>query len=229
GLGQLITEYQAHSGAVNTSTTPKVQYAHSEMAGGVNNSRLVSMTYPNGRVLNYVYGTSGSLNDTISRVGSITDTSGTLEALTYLGLDTVVTRNYPLPVFALTYIKLSGEANGDAGDEYTRLDRFGRAVDQRWWRNSNNTTLDRFQYGYDRDGNRLYRNNLLNSAFSELYHVNGASNGYDGLNQLTAFSRGTLSDTNSDGVPDTISSPSHSQSFSMDVAGNFSSVTTDGT
>jgi len=29
GLGQLITEYQAHSGAVNTSTTPKVQYAYS--------------------------------------------------------------------------------------------------------------------------------------------------------------------------------------------------------
>src|SRR5207237_8525685 len=26
GLGQLITEYQSHSGAVNTSTSPKVQY-----------------------------------------------------------------------------------------------------------------------------------------------------------------------------------------------------------
>ena len=28
GLGQLTTEYQATSGAVNTSTTPKVQYAY---------------------------------------------------------------------------------------------------------------------------------------------------------------------------------------------------------
>lgn len=27
GLGQLITEYQAHGGAVNTGSTPKVQYA----------------------------------------------------------------------------------------------------------------------------------------------------------------------------------------------------------
>src|SRR5207302_6379221 len=52
GLGQLITEYQAHSGAVNTSTTPKVQYAYSEMASGANHSRQVSITYPNGRVLN---------------------------------------------------------------------------------------------------------------------------------------------------------------------------------
>src|SRR5205823_2044539 len=46
GLGQLITEYQAHSGAVNTSTSPKVQYTYSEMAGGANHSRLTSITYP---------------------------------------------------------------------------------------------------------------------------------------------------------------------------------------
>src|SRR5262249_17838887 len=48
-------------------------------------------------------------------------------------------------------------------------------------------------------------------------------------NQLTDFSRGVLSDTNSDGVPDTISSASHSQSWSLDAVGNWSSVTTDGT
>jgi hypothetical protein len=50
----------------------------------------------------------------------------------------------------------------------------------------------------------LYKNNLVNSAMSELYHANGASNGYDQLGQLTAFARGTLSDTNSDGVPDRV-------------------------
>src|SRR5262249_32368073 len=48
GLGQLTTQWQSAAGAVNTSTTPKVQYAYSEMAGGANHSRLVSMTYPNG-------------------------------------------------------------------------------------------------------------------------------------------------------------------------------------
>jgi hypothetical protein len=31
---------------------------------------------------------------------------------------------------------------------------------------------------------------------SELYHANGAANGYDPLGQLTAFARGTLSDAN---------------------------------
>jgi hypothetical protein len=31
----------------------------------------------------------------------------------------------------VTYIKQTGESNGDAGDQYTGLDRFGRIVDQR--------------------------------------------------------------------------------------------------
>src|SRR5581483_1977608 len=81
GLGQLITEYQAHGGAVNTSTTPKVQYAYSEMASGANHSRLVSMTYPNGREIDYNY--ASGLDGTISRLSSITDGSTTLESYDY--------------------------------------------------------------------------------------------------------------------------------------------------
>src|SRR5207245_1141682 len=77
GLSQLITEYQATSGAVNTSTTPKVQYAYSEMTGGANHSRPVTITYPNGRVLNYNYNTG--LDNTISRLSSISDSGVTLE------------------------------------------------------------------------------------------------------------------------------------------------------
>jgi hypothetical protein len=44
----------------------------------------------------------------------------------------------------------------------------------------------------DRNGNRLYRDNLVNSAFDLLYHANGGSAGYDGLNQLTEFRRGAM-------------------------------------
>src|SRR5205823_10754962 len=51
GLGQLITEYQSYNGAVNTSSTPKVQYTYSEMSGGANHSRLTSIVYPNGRTI----------------------------------------------------------------------------------------------------------------------------------------------------------------------------------
>src|SRR5262249_12626261 len=137
GLGQLTTEYQAHSGAVNTSTTPKVQYAYSEMAGGANHSRLISLTYPNGRVLNYNY--ASGLDSTISRLSSLSDNSVTLESYAYLGAGTVVKRAHPEPGIDLTYIKQSGESNGDAGDQFTGLDRFGRVVDQRWIVSSSGT------------------------------------------------------------------------------------------
>jgi RHS repeat-associated protein len=229
GLGQLSQEWQSHSGAVNTNTTPNVQYGYTLMSGGVNNSRLTSMTYPNGKVLNYNYGTAGGLNDTISRLDSLSDSSGTLEQYTYLGLDTVVKRAHPQPGVDLTYIKQSGESNGDAGDQYTGLDRFGRVVDQRWINTGTNTATDRFQYGYDRDSNALYRNNLVNTAFGELYHASGAGNGYDNLNQLSGFLRGVLSASQQNGPLDTISNPSTTESWSPDALGNFSSITTNGT
>ena len=149
GLGQLITEYQEHGGAVNTSTSPKVQYTYSEMSGGANHSRLTGIVYPDGMTLSYNY--ASGLDDAISRLSSISDTSGTLESYSYLGLGTVVIRSHSQPGVDLTYVKQSGESNGDAGDQYTGLDRFGRVVDQRWIKTSSGTATDRFQYGYDRD------------------------------------------------------------------------------
>jgi RHS repeat-associated protein len=223
GLGQLITEYQAVSGVVNTSTTPKVHYSYSEMSGGANHSRLVSMTYPNGRVLTYNY--ASGLDSNISRLSSISDGSTTLESYAYLGLNTVVRRAHPEPGVDLTYIKLSGESNGDAGDQYTGLDRFGRVVDQRWIVSSSGTATDRFLSGYDRNGNPQYRDNPVNRAFGELYHANGSSNGYDQLNQLTDFARGTLN-TAKDSVSGTAS---RTQSWTFDALGNWTSVTTDST
>jgi hypothetical protein len=215
GLGQLIEEWQSHSGAVNTSTTPNVQYGYSLMAGGANHSRLTSLTYPNGKVLNYNY--NSGLDDSISRLSSLFDSSGTLEAYTYLGLDTVVKRAHPQPNVDLTYI---GSGTGDAGDQYTGLDRFGRIVEQKWWNNTTITATDDFKYGYDRDSNRLYRTNELNHNFDELYHVNGSGNGYDNLNQLIAFARGVLNASH-----DTITSPTHSITWSLDALGNFTSTT----
>ena len=205
GLGQLTTEYQSTAGTVNTTTTPNVQYAYTQMANGVNNSRQVSMTYPNGRVLNYNYNTG--IDNSISRLSSISDSSATLEAYTYLGLGTVVKRAHPQPGVDLTYIKQTGESNGDAGDQYTGLDRFGRVVDQRWIVASTGVATDRFQYGYDQNSNVMFRNNLVNTSFGELYHASGAGNGYDGLNQLTNFSRGVLSQSQNGTMLDTIASP----------------------
>ena len=66
GLGQLITEYQEHGGAVNTSTSAKVQYTYTEMSGG-NHSRLTSIVYPNGRTITYNYATGLANNITSIR------------------------------------------------------------------------------------------------------------------------------------------------------------------
>src|SRR5215510_11483498 len=99
------------------------------MTGGANHSQPTNMTYQNGRVLDYVYGIG--LDTTISMLTSLSSNSTTLESLSYLGLATVVKRAHSQPGVDLTYIKQSGESNGDAGDQYTGLDRFGRVVDQR--------------------------------------------------------------------------------------------------
>ena len=44
GLGQHTNEYQSHSGAVNTSSTPQVQYGYNQMSDLANNSRPTSLT-----------------------------------------------------------------------------------------------------------------------------------------------------------------------------------------
>jgi RHS repeat-associated protein len=227
GLGQLTAEYQAHGGAVDTSSTPAVRYAYSEMAGGANHSRLVSMTYPNGRALSYNY--AAGVDGAVSRLTSLSDNAdgtGVLEAYTYLGLSTAVKRTRPQPGEELTYVKRAGEMTGDAGDQYTGLDRFGRVVDQRWLNSSSGAPLEEYRSGYDRDGNRLDRENVVNALFSELYHSSAdPTSGYDGLNRLTDFSRGQLNATH-----DGLTGPaSRSQSWQLDALGNWSAVTSDGT
>ena len=215
GLGQLVEEYQEHSGAVNVSTTPSVEYTYSEMAGGANHSRLTGVVYPDGKVLTYNY--ASGLDSTISRLSSLSDTSGTLEAFAYLGLGTVVERSRPQADSELTYVKQGAEPNGDAGDQYAGLDRFGRVADQRWIDSTAGTDLDRYEYGYDRGSNRLYKDNLVNTALGEVYT-------YDGTGQLTSFDRGTLNGTK-DGITGTVA---RSQDWDYGAQGNWDSLTTDG-
>jgi RHS repeat-associated protein len=214
GLGQLTAEYQSHG--MNAGT---VQYAYNAMgAQGPNYSREISMTYPSGRKIDYNY---MGFDNTISRLTSIqNDADGQiLEQYTYLGEGTVVQRAHPENGVNVTYIG----APGDAGDQYTGLDRFGRVVDQKWVQGS--TPTDEFQYGYDRDSNPLYRNNTIRADMGELYHRSGAGYGYDNLNQLTDFSRGTLSASGgTGGVLDTIAQPNYNQNWSLDALGNWTAL-----
>jgi len=62
----------------------------------------------------------------------------------------------------------------------------------------------------------------VDAALSDLYE-------YDNLNQLTDFARGVLSDSNSDGILDSVASPSRTQAWDLDAMGNWQSLSTNGT
>eukprot|EP00456_Euglypha_rotunda_P092145 TRINITY_DN96_c2_g4_i2.p1 TRINITY_DN96_c2_g4~~TRINITY_DN96_c2_g4_i2.p1 ORF type:complete len:480 (+),score=98.55 TRINITY_DN96_c2_g4_i2:574-2013(+) len=153
-FGQLITDYQSHAGAVNTSTTPKVQYGFAN--GSANTVRPTTITCPNGRVLTFDYSTSGTMPDACSRIDSIKDSSQTLVQYAYLGVKTFVTADYQQPNVKWTMADLSGSNDPNTGDIYSGLDRFGRVKDNRWYNYGNSTDVDRVKHGYDRAGNRLY-------------------------------------------------------------------------
>jgi uncharacterized delta-60 repeat protein/RHS repeat-associated protein len=234
GLGQLVTQYQEHSGSVNTNTSAKVQYSYDEMSGDSNNSRLLRMTYPDGRVIDYGY--NSGIDDSISRLSFIADDfagspSTHLEEYTYLGLGTVVKRAHPQSHVDLSLI---GTSDGQAGDLYTGLDRFGRVVDQNWTNTFSNTAIDRFKYGYDADSNVLYKQNTVSATNSELYHANSTTSGdtnraYDGLNRLIDFARGTLSSSgNNGGMLDTVATSSETSNWDLDQLGNSNDVSSTG-
>jgi RHS repeat-associated protein len=212
-FGQLTSEWQSHTGLVNLTTTPRVQYAYFQSGVGTQ-TRLSQMTYPDGYTL--------SLNSTgydlvagrvtnISGAQAGSGTSGVLEAFKYLGASTAAERSRPEVGIMLTMATTTG-ITGDGGDKYTGLDRFGRVVDQRWITGSGSsaTDVDRHGYTYDEHGNRTGRSNALAAAFSETY-------GYEGLNQLQSFTRG---DTES---------PSLTQGWQFDALGNWTTFTTNGT
>jgi RHS repeat-associated protein len=216
GLGQLTADSQYHGDPALVSPGV-VGYAYAELANGANNSRLLSLTYPNGRVLydNYASG----LDSSISRLTSLSDNAdgtGVLESYRYLGLATVVERDHPGSQVNQTYISQTG-GTGDGGDKYVGLDRFGRVVDQNWYPSGGATAHEEYGYGYDRDGNRLYRQDFQHSGSDDLY-------AYDGLSQLATFQRGMLNASHTG-----LTGPaSHSQVWTVDALGNFTQVQTDG-
>lgn len=213
GFGQLTQEYQDHFGPVNPLSTPKVTYSYSEASGG-NHSRLTTTTYPNGRTVQYEY--DPGVDTAISRLSRLTgDAVGgglkSYEEYDYLGAMTMIERGRPESGIKLTMVSQNGSV-GDAGDQYTGLDRFGRVVDQRWIEGSGGsaTDIDRYTYQFDRNSNRTSRINQLDAAFSETY-------AFDGVDRLVDFARGG----GGSGPQD--------QQWNLDALGNWTTITSDGT
>ena len=207
GFQQLIEEQQEHSGAV-TGSSANVQYGYASGTGSTNYIRPISVTYPNGRVISFIYAAGRDTN--LNRVTTIQDPSAVLARYTYLGLSTVVRIAYPQP---LVWLDLWGGASG----VFAGLDLFNRIIDQRWQNNTASTPadIDRYQYGYDQDYNRLWKANLMTTGLDEFY-------AYDPLNRLTLMQRGTLN-TGKTGITGT---PVREMDWTLDITGNWPSYVT---
>jgi len=213
-FAQVTHDYQAHAGAVNTSTTPKVQYGYAN--GSANTVRPTTLTYPDGRVLTYSYGSADSMPDALSRVASIVDDdagSTHLADYSYLGLGTFVEVDYTEPDIEYTLVGTAGGNDPDTGDIYRGFDRFGRVKDSYWYDYGSSSDVDRIKYGYDRNGSRLYRENTVatanNAYFDEKYL-------YDLIDRLKHMDRGRLT-AQKDGVTD----KTFAQCWTLDATGNW--------
>ena len=220
-FGQLIADYQSHSGAVNTGSTPKVQYGYANGSG--NTIRPTSLTYPNGRVISYDYSTAGSIPDASSRIDAIKDGGTALAQYSYLGLGTFVITDYTEPDIKWLLNDLSGTNDPDTGDIYSGLDRFGRVKDNRWYNYGGSADTDRIKYGYDRAGNRIWRQNTvatsLGKDFDEFYL-------YDGIHRLKDMQRGTL---NAGKTAITGGTSTFAECWGLDTTGNWSNYRQDDT
>ena len=197
-FGLLTTEHQEHDGAVNGNTL-SVGYQYAAAAKGL---RPTAVVYPNGRHVRFDYGEDDA-DDYLNRVQKIQDHDyATLAAYTYLGLGRIVVEDFAEPQVKLNYTAAGA------------LDRFGRVVDQVWQRyGANPETLESFRYGYDRAGNRLWRENLKSASrdLDELY-------AYDEIYRLIDAERGDLVEQSGQKV---IANSTFAQQWNLDGLGNW--------
>ena len=217
-FGQLTADYQSHSGAVDMVTTPKVAYAYTDGSSG--HIRPTRLVYPNSRILRYEY--SSGTDDALNRVSFLADDAsgavGThLAEYAYLGTNHFVQVTYPEPNLRYDL------AHGTGDDPYDGLDRFDRIIDLVWRNQTQGVDVERIQHGYDRAGNRLWRETPVAAAnganLDELY-------AYDGVNQLVAFVRGDLNAAKNGFVTGT---KSLAQEWALDATGNWSGFKEDAT
>ena len=113
------------------------------------------------------------------------------------------------------------------GEVLTESDaRFGRVVDEVWQTEGQTPTiLDEYKYGYDADGNVLWKENAVAHDLTTPVNLDEVY-GYNGLNELTSVSRGVTWDTATDQIMS--STQDFSQSWGLDGVGNFSTFDDNG-
>ncbi|HDZ22408.1 hypothetical protein LCGC14_0409330 [marine sediment metagenome] len=231
--GNIDKEYQDHAGAV-AGTEPYVQYSYDSSAG----NRLEWVRYPNGRYVHYTYGDDDTITDRLAIVAGIYDDDGSTAGeydgsdtafaeYTYVGLGAIVKRTTPTAAvsggLALMF--------GDSTNNYNGYDNLGRVAKIIWQNAAASATFDRFDYGYDGGGNRLYKKNAQGGTnadkHSELYHEESVAVGseYDDLNRLLEFHRGQLAT----GERSIEAYDAGAQLFGLDQLGNWATFKDDAT
>ncbi|MEM9109413.1 MAG: hypothetical protein AAGC72_05265, partial [Planctomycetota bacterium] len=195
GFYNLVTEYQQHGAAVNTSTSPSVQYAYdTSLSGSYYDKayRLKTTTYPNGRVIHHTYDghvvDGASIDDRIARANGLADDSTTtpgtpgdsITAYSYLGSGRVAIKDLPTPEIKLDYF-------GGTPGTYAGLDKFNRITDQRWvaYGGSADEDLIHIAHDYDQNSRRLYDYRKKSPSYSKAYE-------WDKLDRISSYSLGNL-------------------------------------
>lgn len=224
-FGQLAKDVQSHTGDV-TSDAPAVCYDHIPAID--NCTALLGITYPNGRQIDNDLGPADGTNAWLGRPGNLhdSDTGAPIAHYQYLGRGVIVTTAYPQPGIALTYLQEGGTTR-DTGDPYCGLDNFGRIIDHRWITTGNppSTTpidLDRHQYAYDPDSQRIWKRNPVSANQTVPRHFDERYN-HDALRQLTLRQRGQLSPD----APVMPGTPEQEETWDYDPAGNWKTYAQD--
>jgi hypothetical protein len=220
GFNRVTTSYQEHYGAVNTSTSLNVQYTYDTTTNGSiysNQLRFLTDLHPNGRAIYYDYGASSPTTAAYSAMSTVRQIwdgspSGTgLAVYDYNGAGArLAIATYPQPSFKLDHFE------GTSGT-YAGFDRFGRIVDQYWAGFSGTSDVDRFEYGYDYAGNRIYRQ--INPAIYPTENMDQAYT-YDPLYRILTSQVGTLSGTTITGTPVS------QEAWTLDGLGNWAGYVT---
>lgn len=172
------------SGTSVTGSSPRVQYSYSFPTAGEGAVRLVSTTYPSGRVVTENY--TGTMDDTLSRVTGRTENGASVYSDQFLGLGRLVYRGYGNTYKAWTLLG-TDSANQD---NYFGFDRFGRIDNLIVKDVLSGTIINSYAYQYSSTSQITLREDLVGKIYPSTSLEFSESFEYDGLGRLAKHLRG---------------------------------------
>jgi RHS repeat-associated protein len=177
--------YQEWTGAVNTGTSPKVQYAYSFPTDGTTGLRVTSVTHPDGTVVTYEY--NSGTDDTLSRLSGKKKAGAWIFQEEYLGLGRIVQRKYGdyISSEVATWTLVGTDTSNN--DNYVGLGRFGE-IDDLVVKDSSSNNINRYLYTYNYNSQITFREDAVGTVYG--YYDFDEKWEYDGIGRLENHKRG---------------------------------------